>query len=44
VVIPSSYTFKKKGKPVQETGSMFTFVLQKGAAGWRITAWSWTKH
>ena len=37
VVIPSNYAFKQKGKPVKETGSMFTFALQKGAAGWRIT-------
>lgn len=43
VVIPSDYSFKKKGKPVKETGSMFTFALQKGAAGWRITGWSWAK-
>jgi hypothetical protein len=31
------------GKPVKETGSMFTFALQKGAAGWRIAGWSWAK-
>jgi ketosteroid isomerase-like protein len=43
VVIPSNYAFKQKGKPVKETGSMFTFALQKGAAGWRITGWSWSK-
>jgi ketosteroid isomerase-like protein len=44
VVIPSNYAFKKKGKPVKEVGSMFTFALQKGAAGWRITGWSWSKN
>ncbi len=43
VVIPSDYAFKKQGKPVKETGSMFTFALKKGAAGWRITGWSWAK-
>jgi hypothetical protein len=44
VVIPSDYAFRKKGIPVKETGSMFTFALQKGAAGWRITGWSWAKN
>jgi hypothetical protein len=44
VVIPSSYTFKMKGKPVKETGSMFTFALLKGESGWRITGWSWAKN
>lgn len=44
VVIPSSYTFKMKGKPMKETGSMFTFALHKGASGWRITGWSWAKN
>lgn len=44
VVIPSNYTFKQKGKPVKETGSMFTFALQKGQAGWRITGWAWAKN
>ena len=44
VVIPSDYTFKLKGKPAKETGSMFTFALRKGEAGWRITGWSWAKN
>jgi hypothetical protein len=44
VVVPSDYTFKKNGKPVKETNSMFTFVLQKSATGWRIIAWSWAKR
>ena len=44
VVIPSNFTFKQKGKSVEEAGSMFTFALHKGAAGWRITGWSWSKH
>jgi hypothetical protein len=43
VVVPSDYTFKKNGKPVKETNSMFTFVLQKSATGWRIIGWSWAK-
>lgn len=44
VVIPANYTFKRKGKLVKEIGSMFTFALQKGEAGWRITAWAWAKN
>jgi hypothetical protein len=44
VVIPSNYTFKRNGKPAEEVGSIFTFVLQKGQTGWRVTGWSWAKH
>jgi opacity protein-like surface antigen len=44
VVVPASFTYKQKGKPVKETGSTWTLVLQKGATGWRITAWAWAQH
>ena len=44
VVVPANYSFKQNGKPMKEVGSQFTLVLQKGAAGWRITAWSWAKN
>jgi ketosteroid isomerase-like protein len=44
VVVPADYTFKKKGKQVKETGSMFTVALHKGEGGWRITGWAWTKR
>lgn len=44
VVVPANYRFKQKGKPVAEIGSMLTIALQKGPAGWRMTAWTWTKH
>ncbi len=44
VVVPANYRFKQKGKPVSEIGSMLTVALQKGPAGWRMTAWTWTKH
>lgn len=44
IVVPASFTFKQKGKQVREMGSTMTVVLQKGAAGWRIIAWTWTKH
>ena len=43
VVIPSDYIFKRNGKTVKETGSMFTFALQKEKAEWRITGWAWAK-
>ena len=44
VVVPASYTFKQKGKLVKEIGSTLTVALQKGEAGWRITAWAWSKN
>lgn len=44
VVIPTNYTYKMKGKRMKETGSRWTFALQKGADGWRITGWSWAKN
>ncbi len=44
VVIPADYSFKQKGKPVSEIGSIITLTLQKGATGWRITGWAWAKH
>ena len=44
VVIPANYTFKQKGKPVSEVGSIITLTLQKSQSGWRITGWSWAKH
>ena len=44
VVIPANYTFKQKGKPVSEIGSIIMLTLQKGATGWRITGWAWAKH
>lgn len=44
VVIPSDYAYKQHGKPMKETRSAFAFALQKGAAGWRITGWSWAAN
>lgn len=44
VVIPSDYTFKQNGKAMKETKSAFAFALQKGASGWRITAWTWAAN
>jgi len=44
VVVPADYAYKQKAKPVKETGSLFTLVLQKSAPGWRIVGWAWTKN
>jgi ketosteroid isomerase-like protein len=44
VVVPADYAFKQHGKPVKESRSMLTVVLQKGATGWLIVAWTWSKH
>jgi hypothetical protein len=42
-VYPAKYDYKRKGKPVHETG-VWTFALQKLAGSWRITAWAWSQH
>jgi len=44
LVIPANYKYKQKGKALEEVGSTITLALQKGAAGWRVTGWSWAKH
>lgn len=44
VVVPANYFFKLKGKTVSETGSVFTVVLKRGKSGWRIVAWTWSRH
>ena len=40
-VVPSTLTYKVKGKPTTEKG-MFTFSTAKSADGWRITGWAWS--
>jgi ketosteroid isomerase-like protein len=42
-VVPADFTFKQNGSPDKETGSSITVVLRKGANGWRISAWAWSK-
>jgi len=42
VVVPSDYSWKQKGKPMQETRAAFSFALSKGAGGWKIIAWTWS--
>ena len=44
VVVPVTYRYKQKGKPVIESGSVFTVALKKVAASWRITGWAWAQH
>jgi len=44
IVVPADFSFKQKGKPVKEAGSLLTVALQKGGNGWRITGWSWSKN
>lgn len=44
VVVPANYTFKQKGKPVREIGSIITLSLRKSPTGWLITGWAWAKH
>jgi len=41
VVVPASYDYKLKGKKKSQKGAVMTVALQKTAAGWRITGWSW---
>ena len=40
VVVPATYTYKEKGKPIVETAHM-AFSLAKGADGWKINGWTW---
>jgi ketosteroid isomerase-like protein len=41
VVLPATYTYKEKGKPVVESGAVWTLALKKIARGWRVTGWAW---
>jgi len=41
VIIPTAYRYKERGKPLVEEGQM-TFVLNSGAAGWKISSWTWS--
>jgi len=43
-VAPATYAYKQHGKDVKELHAVFTAALRKTDAGWRITAWSWSKH
>lgn len=43
-VAPTTYVFKQQGKLVREAHAVFTVALRRTDAGWRITAWTWSKH
>ena len=44
VVVPTVDRYKQKGKPVTRSGSVWTFTLQKVAAGWLVTGMAWGQH
>lgn len=44
VVLPVKFTWKQDGKPAMEPSSVWTLVLGKMSAGWRIMAWTWSEH
>jgi hypothetical protein len=40
-VVPTTLTYKVKGKPTTEKG-IFTFALVKSGKSWLIAGWAWT--
>ena len=44
VVAPATYTYKQHGKVGKELHAVFTAGFRKTDAGWRISAWTWSKH
>ena len=42
-VAPMTYTYKRQGKPVKESAT-FAVALKRTQAGWRITAWAYSKQ
>jgi ketosteroid isomerase-like protein len=44
VVVPATYKYKQKGRPVTESGAVWTFALQKLMGGWRVAGWAWAQH
>ena len=43
VIARTSYDWKEKGKAMHEKSATLTAALHKEAAGWRMTAWTWSK-
>lgn len=41
---PATYIYKQHGKTVQELHAVFTVALRRTQSGWRIAAWTWSKH
>ena len=42
--IPTSFSYKQKGKTIKTSGNVLTVALHKTAAGWLMTGWSWSQH
>jgi hypothetical protein len=42
-VAPMTYTYKQRGKAVKESAT-FAVALKRTQAGWRITAWAFSKQ
>jgi hypothetical protein len=42
-VAPMTYTYKQRGKDVKESAA-FAVALKRTPAGWRITAWAYSKE
>jgi ketosteroid isomerase-like protein len=40
VVVPASYSYKEKGKPIVERAQM-AVALRKDGAAWKIAGWAW---
>ncbi|HEY7351322.1 MAG TPA: nuclear transport factor 2 family protein [Terriglobales bacterium] len=43
-VAPATYAYKQHGKTIKELHAVFTAAFRKTDNGWRITAWSWSRH
>jgi hypothetical protein len=43
IVVPTTMSFTVRGKRVKQSGSIFTVALRKLGAGWRLSAWAWSK-
>lgn len=44
LVYPATFTYKMHGKPIKESGAVFTLVLTKTLGTWRIAAWTWAQR
>jgi SnoaL-like domain len=43
-VSPATYTFKQNGKAMKEAHAVLTAAFRKTDSGWKMTAWSWSRH
>jgi ketosteroid isomerase-like protein len=41
VIVPATYTYKEKGKPMREP-AQFAAALRKEGGAWKLTGWAWT--